>query len=45
MYYKISNGSVTLGANTILEDINFYVIFTSDLVRPIESANIAFSNV
>ena len=25
MYYKISNGSVTLGANTILEDINFYV--------------------
>ena len=25
MYYKISNVSVTLGANTILEDINFYV--------------------
>ncbi len=25
MYYKISNGGVTLGANTILEDINFYV--------------------
>lgn len=25
MYYKISNGSVTIGANTILEDINFYV--------------------
>ena len=25
MYYKINNGSVTLGANTILEDINFYV--------------------
>ena len=25
MYYKISNGSITLGANTILEDINFYV--------------------
>lgn len=25
MYYKISNGSVNLGANTILEDINFYV--------------------
>lgn len=25
MYYKISNGSITLGANTILENINFYV--------------------
>ncbi len=25
MYYKISNGSVTLNGNTILEDINFYI--------------------
>lgn len=25
MYYKISNGSVTLGGNTILENINFYI--------------------
>lgn len=25
MYYKINNGSITLGNNTILEDINFYI--------------------
>ena len=25
MYYKISHGSVTLGNNTVLEDINFCV--------------------
>lgn len=25
MYYKISNGSITLDGNTILEDINFYI--------------------
>lgn len=25
MFYKISNGSITLGNNTILEDINFYI--------------------
>lgn len=25
MYYKISNGSITLGDNTILEDVNFYI--------------------
>lgn len=25
MYYKINNGSVTFGSNTILEDINFYI--------------------
>ena len=25
MYYKIKNGSVTLGSNTVLEDIDFYI--------------------
>lgn len=25
MYYKINHGSITLGNNTILEDINFYI--------------------
>ena len=25
MYYKISNGSITLKGNTILENIDFYV--------------------
>ena len=25
MYYKIKNGSVTLGSNTVLEDIDFCI--------------------
>jgi len=32
MYYKISNGSVTLGGNTILENINFYIIIVYRII-------------
>ena len=32
MYYKISHGSVTLGNNTVLEDINFTLRIMRKLV-------------